>query len=197
MKFILILFLPLLVTSASYGQVITYDEFKTVIPFLQKEDFKGAFDKTSNLLSNTQNDSSDLRGIVTYMNIFSAAGMVSLDQMTHAEFLKNANQYVGQRLVMSAHPCVDSSSQDFNSLKFVNKEGELRGMTITSNNKKTNILCFEYFKYADPINPSELIGKNIRCGGKLASVEVNPNKSSIWISRLHIENAFAREMTPR
>lgn len=92
MKFILILFLPLLVTSASYGQVITYDEFKTVIPFLQKEDFKVAFDKTSKLLSNTQNDSSDLRGIVTYMNIFSAAGMVSLDQMTHAEFLKNANQ---------------------------------------------------------------------------------------------------------
>lgn len=92
MKFILILFLPLLVTSASYGQVITYDEFKSVIPFLQKEDFKGAFDKTIKLLSNTQNDSSDLRGIVTYMNIFSAAGMVTLDQMTHTEFLKNANQ---------------------------------------------------------------------------------------------------------
>jgi hypothetical protein len=197
MKFIWTLLLPLIVETTSYGQVITYEDFKSVIPFLQKEDFKGAFDKTSQLLNSTQNDSSDLRGIVTYMNIFSAAGMVTLDQMTHAEFLKNANKYVGQRLVMSAHPCIDSSSQGFNSLKFVTVDGQLQGMTITANNKKTNILCFEYFKYADPVNPSEMIGKNIRCGGTLASVEVNPDNSKIWISRLHIDNAFAREMTPR
>ena len=164
---------------------------------MQKEDFKGAFDKTSQLLSSTVNDSSDLRGIVTYMNIFSAAGMVTLDQMTQADFLKNANKYVGQRLVMSAHPFIDSSSQAYNSLKLVTVDGQLQGMTITANNKKTNILCFEYFKYADPINSSELIGKNVRCGGTLESLEVNPNGSKIWISRLHISNAFARDMTPR
>jgi hypothetical protein len=197
MKFLLTLFLPLIIATSSYSQFITYDDFKTVIPYLQKEDFKSAFEKTSELLSSTKNDSSDLRGIVTYMNIFSAAGMVTLDQLTHADFLKNANKYVGQRLVMSAHPCVDSSSQGYNSLQFVTKDGQLQGMTITANNKKTNILCFEYFKYADTVNPNELIGKNIRCGGILTSVEVNPNNSKIWISRLHIENAFARSMTPR
>lgn len=197
MKFILKLLFPLFVASTSYGQVIVYDDFKSVIPFLQKEDFKGAFEKTNQLLHSTQNDSSDLRGIVTYMNIFSAAGMVSLDLMTHADFLKHANKYVGQRLVMSAHPCIDSATQGFNSLKFVTVDGELQGMTITANNKKTSILCFEYFKYRDSINPSEMIGKNIRCGGTLASVEVNPNNSTTWISRLHIDNAFAREMTGR
>lgn len=197
MKFLLTLFLPLIIATTSYGQVITYEAFKSVIPYLQKEDFKGAFEKTSQLLSSTQNDSSDLRGIVTYMNIFSAAGMVTLDQMTHDDFLKCANKYVGQRLVMSAHPCIDSSSKGYNSLQFVTTDGELKGMTITANNKKTNILCFEYFKYADGINPAELIGKNIRCGGTLASVEVNPNNSKIWISKLHIDNAFARDMTPR
>jgi len=197
MKYILTLLFPLFAALTSYEQVITYDDFKSVIPFLQKEDFKGAFEKTSQLLSSTQNDSSDLRGIVTYMNIFSAAGMVSLDQMTHADLLKNANKFVGQRLVMSAHPCIDSSSKGYNSLQFVTKDGQLQGMTITANNKKTNILCFEYFNYADPINPSALIGKNVRCGGTLSSVEVNPNNSKIWISRLHVNNAFAREMTPR
>jgi len=197
MKYILTLLFPLFAALTSYEQVITYDDFKSVIPFLQKEDFKGAFEKTSQLLSSTQNDSSDLRGIVTYMNIFSAAGMVSLDQMTHADLLKNANKFVGQRLVMSAHPCIDSSSKGYNSLQFVTKDGQLQGMTITANNKKTNILCFEYFNYADPINPSALIGKNVRCGGTLSLVEVNPNNSKIWISRLHVNNAFAREMTPR
>ncbi|MCS3795186.1 hypothetical protein [Niastella sp. OAS944] len=197
MKYILTLLFPLFAALTSYEQVITYDDFKSVIPFLQKEDFKGAFEKTSQLLSSTQNDSSDLRGIVTYMNIFSAAGMVSLDQMTHADLLKNANKFVGQRLVMSAHPCIDSSSKGYNSLQFVTNDGQLQGMTITANNQKTNILCFEYFKYSDPINPSALIGKNVRCGGTLSSVEVNPNNSKVWISRLHVNNAFAREMTPR
>ena len=197
MKFLLALFLPLILATTSFGQVITYDDFKSVIPYLQKENFRGSFEKTSQLLNSTQNDSSDLRGIITYMNIYSAAGMVTLDQMSHADFLKNANQFIGQRLVMSAHPCIDSSSNGFNSLQFVSADGELKGMTITANNKKTNILCFEYFKYAEPINPVELIGKNIRCGGTLDSVEVNPNNSKIWISKLHINNAFAREMTTR
>ena len=197
MKYILTLLFHIIVAKTSYGQVITYDDFKSVIPFVQKEDFKIAFKKTTELLKTTENDSSDLRGIVTYMNIFSAAGMVTLDQMTHADFFKNANKYIGQRLVMSAHPCIDSSSQGDNSLKFATVDGQIQGMTITNNNKKTNILCFEYFKYKDVIIPSELIGKNIRCGGTLEKIEVNPNNSKIWISRLHITNAFAREMTPR
>lgn len=197
MKGILTFLLPLIVATTSFGQTVTYDDFRTVIPFLQKEDFKGAFDKTNQLLSATDDDSSDLRGIVTYMNIFAAAGMVTLDQMTHADFLKHANRYLGKRLVMSAHPCIDSLSKGYNSLSFVTVDGQLQGMTIASNSKKTDILCFEYFKYAKPIDPAKFIGKNVRCGGTLESVEINPNNSKIWISRLHISNAFAREMTPR
>jgi hypothetical protein len=197
MKFIFTLLFPLFIGATIYGQVITYDDFKTVIPFLQKEDFKSAFEKTNQLLSSTQNDTSDLRGIVTYMNIFSAAGMVSLDQMTYDDFSRNADKLVGQYLVMSAHPCIDSSAQSFNSLKFVMQDGQQQGMTISANNKGTNILCFEYFQYADQINPGEFIGKNVRCGGILKSFEINPNKSKIWISRLHISDAFVRVMTPR
>lgn len=194
MKFILIFLFPFFIGTTIYGQVITYDDFKTVIPYLQKEDFKGAFEKTNQLLSSTQNDTSDLRGIVTYMNIFSSAGMVSLGQMSYDEFSKNANKYVGQYVVMPAHPCIDSSKNGFNSLQFINKDGQLQGMTISANTKATTILCFEYFEYAEPVNPSDYIDKNVRCGGILKSVETNPNKSTIWISRLHISNAFARVM---
>lgn len=198
MKFIFTLLFPLIVATTAYGQVITYDDFRAVIPFLQNEDFKGAFDKTSKLLKSTQNDSSDLRGIVTYMNILSAAGMVTLDQMTYDEFTINSNKYIGQYVLMSAHPCIDSSSKGYNSLQFLASDsGKLKGMTITANNTKTNILCFEYFYYADPINPSEFIGKNVRCGGILQRIETNPNKSKIWITRLHISEAFARVMSPR
>jgi hypothetical protein len=195
MKFLLTLLLPIIFSTTILAQVVTYEDFKTVIPFLEKEDFKSAFKKTGKLLTSTQNDSSDMRAIVTYMNIFSAAGMVALDQMTHDDFIKNANQYLGQRIVMSAHPCIDSSAHGYNSLQFVTKDEVMQGMTITSNNAKTTILCFEYFKYSDPINPSDFIGKDVRCGGILESVEVS--KSKIWISRLHVKDAFARESKPR
>lgn len=196
MKLIVTFLFSLIFSPVVYTQTITHDDFAAIIPLLQKEDFKEAFSKTGQLLASTQNDSSDLRGIVTYMNIFSAAGMVSLEQMTHEDFLKNANKYVGQRLVMPAHPCIDSSLRGFNSLKFVIQDGKLQGSVIAANSARTSIFCFEYFRYADEINPSDFIGKNVRCGGTLESVEINPNKSTIWISRLHISNAFARVMTP-
>jgi hypothetical protein len=194
MKYLISTFI-LLLSFSSNAQVITYDDFKEVIPFLQKEDYKGAFQKTKQLLTTTQNDSTDLRGIVTYMNIYSAAGMVTKYQMSHAEFLKNTRRFIGQRVVMSAHPVIDSTAKGFNSLQFIYTDNELQGMTITANDAKTNILCFEYFKYKDPVNFQQLIGKMVRCGGTLESVEVNPNNSKLWISRLHISNAFVREMT--
>lgn len=195
MKPFFTLMLSLCVCATMYGQTITYDDFKAVIPYLQKEDFKSAYEKTTQLLTTTQNDSSDLRGIVTYMNIFSAAGMVSAKEMSYKDFTKNLNKYVGQYVVMSAHPCVDSNSHAFNSLQFETKEGELRGAVISANNKGTSILFFEKFQYADKINPTDFIGKMVRCGGILKSFETNPNQSTIWIARLHIANAFARVTT--
>ena len=197
-KFILTIIIFLTISSNTFGQTITYEDFKEVIPFLQKEDFKSAYEKTNKLLKSTTNDSSDLRGIITYMNIFSASGMVTLDQMTYEEFEESTKKFIGQYVVMSAHPCIDSSAKGYNSIQFINNDsGELEGMTITSNKQMTNILCFEYFDYEEEINPNELIGKNVRNGGILSSIEINPNKSKIWIARLRVKNAFARVMTTR
>jgi hypothetical protein len=193
----LTLLIALTIAVSSFGQTITYEDFKEVIPFLQREDFKSAYEKTERLLKTTDNDNSDLRGILTYMNIFSAAGMVTLDQMSYKKFEKVSKKFLGQYLVMSAHICVDSSSMAYNAIQFqTNESGKLEGMSVIVNNKKTSILCFEYFEYADKINPSEMIDKNVRCGGTLKSIEINPNKSKIWVAKLRISNAFARLMTP-
>lgn len=195
MKSLTVLLFPILFTINLFGQTITYDDFKTVIPYLQKEDFKGAYEKTSQLLESTKNDSSDLRGIVTYINIFSACGLVSLDQMSFETFEKNTRKFLGQYVVMSAHPCIDTTLRAFNSVQFHFKEnGKFEGSTTTSNNQKTSILCFEYFEYAEDIVPSNFIGKNVRNGGILTKIEPNPNKSKIWIARLRIKNAFVRAL---
>jgi hypothetical protein len=197
MKFLLAISFALIAATSTYSQVITYDDFKTVIPYMQQEDYKGAFDITDKLLKSTQNDSSDLRGIVIYMNILSAAGMVGLELKTHDDFLKIATGYIGQWVVMSAHPCIDSTKHGLNTLVLTMKDGHWQGSTTSTNIAGSQIFCFEYFKYAEPIDPSALIGKIVRCGGILEAVEINPNKSRVWISRLHIANAFARVTTPR
>ena len=195
-KTILTLVIFLFINSLS-GQTITYENFKEVIPFIQIEDYKGVYEKTNYLLNSTINDDSDLRGIVLYMNIFAATGMVTLEQMTFDEFEKVTKDFVGQYLVMPAHPCIESSAKGFNSIQFItNESGKLEGMTISSNIKKTNILCFEYFDYSNKIKPKKMIGKNVRCGGILSSIEINPNKSKVWIAKLRIKNAFARVLTP-
>jgi len=178
------------------AQVITYDNFRNIIPDLQSENWKAAYEKASNLLENTTNDSSDIRGIVSYIVIYAAAGMVSSGQFTHDKFLKIANKYIGQQLLMSAHPFADSSKIALNSTTLKNKETGSEGSTAATNAKGTSIFCFENFKFADRINPQEFAGSNIRCGGRLDSVQVNPNKSTIWISRLYISNAFVRKVNP-
>ncbi len=191
-KLFLLLLVSLCFTHAAFSQTIVYGNLKEILPFLEQEDYKGAYEKTDQLLKATVNDSSALRGIVTYMNIYSAAGMVSLDQMSYGKFKKVTEKFIGQFLIMPAHPCIDSTVNAYNSLQFVtNKDGKLEGMTMTSNSARTCILSFEYFDYTDPIVPADLIGKNVRCGGVLDSLETSPTKSKIWIVRLRLSHAMA------
>jgi hypothetical protein len=193
---ITILLLSVLSTCIN-AQVITYDDFKSILPYIQKEDFKSAYDQTNHILQNTVNDSSDLRGLITYMNIYSAAGMAFVDQMTREDFGKHVKQLVGQKLVMPGHPCIDSTKRSFNSLTFQRKGDEFQGFSMASNSAKTCIFCFEYYKFALPITPSDYIGKNIRCKGILEGFEVSDGPLKTWITRLHISKADINLFVPK
>ena len=197
MKLIVTFLFALFFSNAVTAQSISYEDFKAILPLLQKEEYKKIFEKTNVLLGKTVDDSSEMRGIVNYMNIFSAAGMVTQHKMTHADFLKNAKKFIGHRLVMAGHPCMDSSGTGFNTLRFVTKDGLLQGHTASTNIAATAIFCFEEFKYATPVNPKDFIGQTVRCGGILENVEVNPNDSLGWISRLFIKEAFIRSLMPQ
>jgi hypothetical protein len=175
-----------------FAQELTYEDFKTVIPFLQKEDFKGAFERTNELIKKSNNDTSDFRAQINYMNVYSSAGMVALDQMNYEEFENNIKRLVGEKFIMPGHPCVDSTAKAWNSFQFLKKDGEQQGYTMTANRTKVNILLFEYYKFGEKINPDDFVGSNVRCRGVLESFEINPNKSKIWIGRLHFSNTSLR-----
>lgn len=68
-----------------FAQELTYDDFKSIIPFLKTEDYKGAFNRSQELLNSTKSDTSDIRAQISYMSIYSSAGMVTLEQMSNPE----------------------------------------------------------------------------------------------------------------
>jgi hypothetical protein len=191
----LFFFLLLALTgSKAFSQGITEEEFKSIIPDLNAGRYEPAFIKAKMLLATRVNDSSDLRGIVGYITLFAGAGAVSQEKMTHDDLRTWARSLVGQRLVMPAHPCVDSARNSFNALRFFTKDDGYEGMVISSNSDKTSILCFEYYAFDHPVPVRDFIGHTVRTGGWLKSVEINPNNSKVWIARLQLVSSFVRKV---
>jgi hypothetical protein len=177
----------------SYGQTLTYEDFKSLIPHLQKEDWKSAFKASAKLLDNSENDSSEFHAIIVYINIFSAAGMVTEKQMTYKELEENIMKFQGQKIVMSAHP-VSTRDGALGQIKFDVSDSTNAAFTSATNAKGTNILCFEKFQFKDKIDLEDYPEKSfVRCGGTLSKIEFNPNKSTVWILRLTITDAFVRK----
>ena len=117
MKKILTLIILFAGLNQSFGQTLSYDDFNSLIPYLKTEDWKSAFKESSKLLKSTDKDTSEFHAIILYINIFSAAGMVTKNQMTYKELEKNVMKFQGQKIIMSAHP-VTSKDGALSQLKF-------------------------------------------------------------------------------
>ncbi|TCC89195.1 hypothetical protein EZ428_15955 [Pedobacter frigiditerrae] len=192
MKKLLTLIILFVGLNQSYGQTLTYDDFKSLIPYLKTEDWKSAFKESSKLLT-AEKDTSDFHAIILYINIFSAAGMVTENQMSYKELEQNVMKFQGQKIIMPAHP-VTTKDGALSQLKFEVTDSTNTAFTSAANSTGTNILCFEKFIFKDKVNLDDFTEKSIvRCGGTLEKIETNPNKSLIWILRLTVKDAFARK----
>lgn len=186
-----ILLFPFILLNA---QTVTHDDFNSLIPYLQTENWKSAFKESSKILKTTSNkEASDLRAIVLYINIFSAAGMVSEGQMSYKKLEKNVMKFRGQKIIMAAHRITTGRAGILNKTYLTVNDTTNTAFTAAANIKGVNILCFEKFLVKDKINVDKLQNRVIRCGGTLENIELNPNKSTIWILRLTVTNAFVRK----
>ena len=173
----------------SYSQTLTDKDFNSLIPFLQKEDWKSAFDQSTKLLKSTESDTSAYHAKILYINIFSAAGMVSEGKMTYSALSKNVMKYKGQKVIMPFHPVSDNIPLSATSLTV--NDSVNQAFTSVANSLGTNIFCFETFDIKDKINVLDFPENSLaQCGGMLDKIETNPNKSKIWILRLTVTNAF-------
>ncbi len=188
MKYIFLsLFFCLKILSVQ-AQSISVEKFMELIPSLEKEDWKSAFEQSSKLLKNAPDDTSEFRARIIYINIFAAAGLVSEKKMSYPAITKLVNSYIGQKLIMAYHPYSNEAPLGFTSLKSNDTINE--AFTIASNALGTSIFCFEKFTVTDKINLTDYAENElIQCRGILTQFETNPNKSTIWILRLHIDKA--------
>ena len=176
------------------AQELTYENFKSLIPYLKKEDWKSSFAASGKLLAAATGDTSDFHAIIVYIHIFSAAGMVTEGQMTFEELQKNVMPFQGQKIIMAGHP-VTTRDGALNQVKFEFDKKPNTAFTSATNAKGSNILCFEEFTFASPIKRKKFPEKSmVRCGGTLKKIETNPNESLIWILRLTVSDAFAKPM---
>jgi len=188
-----IVLLVVLVTGSSraHAQVLTYDDFKSVVPFLQKEDWESAFKKSGDLLKHSpKDDTTSYKGILTYIHIVSAAAMVANDKMTYGRLRKSILKYKGHMVLMAAHPVAADGSNTINKTFLSNNDTTGTGFTTSTNRGGTIIFCFERFTFKNKINPADFDNAVVRCGGRLAAIEINPHETKTWIVRLRVSDAF-------
>ncbi len=177
----------------AYTQILTREDFSGLIPYLKTEDWKSAFKQSAKLLKSAPADTSDYHAMILYINIFSAAGMVSEGKMSFKELEEKVMKFKGQKIIMPSHP-VTRKDGALSQVKFTVNDSTNEAFTSAANAKGVNIFCFERYYLKNRIDPADFPDRVfVRCGGILEKIETNPNKSTIWILRLTITNAFARK----
>ncbi len=177
---------------SSTAQPVTKEDCIQLNTALSSENWKHVFKESTKLLKQAENDSSDYRAIVLYMNLMSAAGMVTIGEMTFKELEKNVMKYQGQKIITSSRP-VTMENGKFGATKLFAAEKSYEAFTSVTNSKKVNILSFEKFIIKDKINIYEYQQTNVHCGGILEKIETNPSQSITWVLRLTVKDAFVRK----
>ncbi|MDP4220171.1 MAG: hypothetical protein Q8896_07010 [Bacteroidota bacterium] len=194
---LLFLFLVVVGAGSVCAQELSREEMLPIFKSLGEEDWDNAFAQANKLLTKFPSDTIGGVPLLNYISIFSAAGRVTKGNMTYAELEKHVKKFVGHRLTMSAHPTTTDTVKVAFSTTILKKRGDrVIGENTSANRAATNIFAFEYFDFDEDFPIEDWNGLTSRCGGILEKVEFNPNKSMIWVMRLHVKNAWIHEFQP-
>jgi hypothetical protein len=173
------------------SQTVSTDDFMRLVPYLEQENWKPAFELSYKILKSTPGDTSDLHAKVVYIIIFSAAGMVTVGDMNYKTLKKNIMKYEGQKVIMPFHPYYEDNSNPISVTSFTLNDSTNQAFTPAANAAGTCIFCFEIVKIKDKINVSDYLDNTlVQCGGSIESIETNPNQSTIWVVRLTVKDGY-------
>lgn len=192
MKKIILFLLVFSSFTALQAQQITQEDYSSIIPFVKSEDWKSAFKMSSKLLNKAQNDTSEFKSMVAYLNIYAATGLTSEGKMSRNKLSEIALKYKGQSIFMAGHLASKDGRNTLNKTFLSILDGKSQGFTIITNNS-AKILLLEDISFAKNVDPSFYAGSYVRCGGLLKDIEVNPDKNNTdWILKLTVTDSFIR-----
>lgn len=171
---------------------ITKEDYKSIIPFLQAEDWKDAYKASSKLLKDNASDTSEYKSMVAYFNVYAAAGMASDGKMKRAKLQEIVAQYKGQKIFMAGHIASKDGRNTLNKTFLSSSAQSSNGFT-TVTNKKLKTLLMEDITFAKKLDLEYYFGSTVRCGGTLTDFEVNlDEKNTDWLVKFNVSEGFIR-----
>ncbi len=177
--------------SSTGPDSLTDKQWDELFDKLANERWKEAFDLSSGYITRLKNDdSADSIGNLRYILIYSAAGAVSVGDLSYDDLEKELPKVVGKKIVTPFRPLgIECQPPMFNHICGSKEKGDSDAMTTATNRQATSILAFEYIKLADRFNFSKHKGKPAAVVGIANEIVPNPNRSNIVIVRIYIEKA--------
>ncbi|MEI6852607.1 MAG: hypothetical protein WCL06_07170 [Bacteroidota bacterium] len=176
------------------AQSLTSDDFHKLTPYLKAREWKSAFDQSSHMLKTHAKDTSDYHAKIVYINIFSAAAMVSESQMSYERLTKAVMKFVGQKIIMAYHQITYDTTKVLGFTSIESNDTINQSFTAVCNEAGTNIYCFEICRFKDRVNLADYKeGDLVQCGGRLDILETNPCKSDIWILSMTLTQGFVKK----
>lgn len=187
-----ILFLLFLIGFQVTQAQITKEDYKSIIPLLQAEDWKGAYKLSSKLLKDNPADTSEYKTMVVYLNIYAATGMAAENKIDRKKLNEIVSQYKNQLVFLAGHLASKDDKNTMNKTMLSSVNGKSNGFT-TITNKQFKVMLVEDISFAKTFDPAFYQGSFVRCGGKLAEIEVNMDKTNNeWLVKLTVTDAFIR-----
>ena len=166
-------------------------EWNEIVKVLKAEEW----DKTLILVSDslkklkTDNENKQLARL-RYFHLYALAGKATENKLIYAELEKVADTYLGQDFLMPSREIASDCNKKLNYIcPVLDNEKVLRVTAI--NKAATAILSFEYIHLSDKFDVTANNGKQVFLGGRLKTIQFNPDKSQDWIMRLYFENGIA------
>ena len=166
-------------------------EWNEIVKVLKAEDW----DKTLILVSESlkklkiDNENKQLARL-RYFHLYALAGKVTENKLIYAELEKVADTYIGQDFLMPSREIAANCTKKLNYICPVSDNEKV--LRVTAINKAAiAILSFEYVHLSNKFDVTANNGKQVFLGGKLKTIQFNPDRSQDWIMRLYFENGVA------
>lgn len=171
---------------------ITKEDYKSLIPHLQKEDWKAAYKASAKLLSNAQSDTSEYKQMVAYFNIYAAAGMTADGKMKREKLQELVAKFKGEKIFLAGHIASRDMRNTLN--KTFISTGDATSSAVTSvTNSKLQPLMLEQVTFNQKLDLEFYFGTTVRCGGVLSDFEINQDQANKeWLVKLFVTEGFIR-----